>query len=94
MRRLPTLVLEFPLRISAESALGVHLLQKQFGQMGILIMAANWQDNPEPGEEDWFVELTSDELDDEDFLEDFAEAPFELWPMMEEPFRRVVKIDG
>jgi len=44
-----------------------------------MIMGADWQVDPEPGEEDWFLELTADELETGEFLEEFAEARLALW---------------
>ena len=45
-----------------------------------MVAASGWRCDPEPGEEDWFEELTADEFEDEDFLEAFAEADIQLWP--------------
>lgn len=43
-----------------------------------VIVAANWRVHEETGEEGWFEELTADEFDSPFFLEDFANAKFQL----------------
>jgi len=74
---LETKIIQFPKRISLEEALDFY--RNQAGKHDILmVMAGGWRVNPEPCEEDWFEELTADEFEDEDFLEDFAEAAIQL----------------
>jgi hypothetical protein len=84
MRILPAIPIKLPVAINIQTALAVYHLQRRHRISAVHIMAADWQENPEHGEEDWFVELTSDELEAEDFLEDFAEARFELWSQSDE----------
>lgn len=75
---LETKIIQFPKRISLEEALDFY--RNQAGKHDIIMVAAaGWRVNPEPGEENWFEELTADEFEDEDFLEDFAEADLQLW---------------
>lgn len=67
-----------PLRISASEAILFHyVLQPAHPQL--MVMAAHWRTNVVHGEEDWFEELTADELESESFLADFAEAQLQLW---------------
>lgn len=64
-----------PHRVTAVEALVLYhrgLIDEPF-----LLMAKDWRVDPE---DDDYEELTPDELDDEDFLTDFANATLELWP--------------
>jgi hypothetical protein len=70
--------LRFPMTVTTEQALRFHRDHAQLHDL-LMVMGADWLTNPEPGEEDWFLELTQDEFDDEDFMEQFAEARLQLW---------------
>jgi hypothetical protein len=70
-------VLKFPKRISIDEALDFYRNHKAKHKI-LMIMAAEWRVCSEPGEEDWFEELTSDEFEDEEFIEDFRDAQFLL----------------
>jgi hypothetical protein len=70
--------LRFPVPISPEEALHFHLREPEKHAV-LMVVAADWLTNPEPDEEDWFLELTEDELGSEDFLEDFREARLQFW---------------
>ena len=70
--------LRFPMSVTPAQALSFHLDHAELHDL-LMVMAADWLAYPEPGEEDWFLELTPDELDDEDFLGNFAEAQLQLW---------------
>jgi len=73
-----TKVIRFPKHISAIEAL--NFFRHQTGKHDVLVvMAADWRENPEPSEESWFEELTADEFEDEEFLDEFAEANIQLW---------------
>ena len=75
---LNVMVLEFPIRVSAIEALNFY--RHEIAKHDVLmVMAAGWRENPEPGEEDWFEELGADEFEVEDFLDEFSDATFELW---------------
>jgi hypothetical protein len=63
-----------PHRITAEQALDFY--RRGFIDEPFLLMAKDWRVDPE---DDDFEELTADELDDADFLDDFASATLELW---------------
>lgn len=71
-------VQRFPKGISTEEALNFHRMEVRKHNI-LMVMAAHWRECPEQGEEDWFEELTADELDDEDFIEDFRTATLQLW---------------
>jgi hypothetical protein len=68
----------FPQRISITEALDFHQNQQHLHDV-LMVVAAGWRSNSEAEEEDWFEELCPDELEDEDFLDDFADAQFQLW---------------
>jgi hypothetical protein len=70
--------MRFPRAISPEEALHFYLREPQMHDL-LMVVAADWLTNPESGEEDWFLELTEDELGSEDFLEDFREARLQFW---------------
>jgi hypothetical protein len=70
--------LRFPMSVTPAQALSFHQNHAELHDL-LMVMAADWLTNPEPGEEDWFLELTPDEFDDEDFLIHFAEARLQLW---------------
>jgi len=70
--------LRFPMSVTPAQALSFHRDHAELHDL-LMVMAADWLTNPEPGEEDWFLELTQDEFDDEDFLTNFSEARMELW---------------
>jgi hypothetical protein len=72
------LELRFPMSITPAQALSFHQNHPELHDL-LMVMAADWRTNPEPGEEDWFEELTADEFDTEDFLTDFSEARLQLW---------------
>ncbi|HZY62693.1 MAG TPA: hypothetical protein VFE38_09215 [Edaphobacter sp.] len=67
-----------PRRISIKEALDFHENQQHLHDV-LMVVAAGWRSNIEAGEEDWFEELGAEEFEAEDFLEDFAEAKFQLW---------------
>jgi hypothetical protein len=67
--------MEIDTRISAPEALRLHRRNLLDGKP-FLLMAKDWRIEPE---DDDYEELTADELDDPDFLEDFASATLELW---------------
>ena len=71
-------VLEFPIRVSAVEALNFYRYEAEKHDI-LMVVAANWRENPEPGEEDWFEELGPDEFEVNDFLDEFSGATFELW---------------
>lgn len=73
-----TEVIKFPKRISAREALDFYEYEAEMHDI-LMVMAAHWRENPEPGEEDWFEELGVDDFEVEDFLEEFSEATLELW---------------
>ena len=68
----------YPRRIDINEALYFHRRLVERHKV-IMVMARYWRIKPIQGEEDWYEELTADELDDEDFLNDFANAEFQLW---------------
>ena len=68
-------IIILPQRISPLQALHLHRRGLLDGQP-FLLMAKDWRVDPE---DDDYEELTYDELDDPDFLKDFAEATLELW---------------
>ena len=70
--------LRFPMSVTPAQALSFHQNHPELYDL-LMVMAADWRTNPEPGEEDWFEELTADEFDTEDFLTDFSEARLQLW---------------
>jgi hypothetical protein len=71
-------VLEFPIQVSAIEAL--NFFRHETAKHDVLmVVAAGWRENPEMGEEDWFEELTADEFEDEDFLDQFQTALLQLW---------------
>jgi hypothetical protein len=75
---LRTNIWKFPILLSPIEALNFyrHELEKH----GILmVVAAEWRENPETGEEHWFEELTPDEFEDEGFLDEFSTATIQLW---------------
>jgi hypothetical protein len=65
-----------PRRIFATEAF--ELYRRGFIDEIFLLMAKDWRVDQLNENED-YEELTPDELDDEDFLIDFAEATLELW---------------
>jgi hypothetical protein len=69
------LIINVPGRVTAREALELHRRNLLDGQP-FLLMAKDWRLDPE---DDDYEELTCAELDDPDFLEDFAEATLELW---------------
>jgi len=69
------LIITIPGRVTAQEALNLHRRVLLDGQP-FLLMAKDWRVDPE---DDDYEELTYDELDDPDFLKDFAEATLELW---------------
>ncbi len=69
------LIINIPGRVTAREALLLHRRGLLDGQP-FLLMAKDWRVDPE---DDDYEELTCDELDDPDFLEDFAQATLELW---------------
>ena len=71
-------MLSFPLKISIYDALRFHNQQRGKPQ-NLLVMARYWRTNVMDAEEDWYEELTADELEDENFLQEFADAEFQLW---------------
>jgi hypothetical protein len=64
-----------PYPVSPSEALSLHHRDLLDGQP-FLLMAKDWRID---AEDDDYEELTSDELDDPEFLEDFAFATLELW---------------
>ena len=76
--------LRFPMSVTPAQALSFHRDHAELHDL-LMVMAADWHTNPEPGEEGWFEELTSDEFQDEDFLSDFADARMQLWLRPERP---------
>jgi len=76
---LNTNVLRFPLAISAEEAMRFYKYQADKHEV-LMVMAANWREIEEPGEEGWFEELGPDEFEGEDFFIEFSAARLELWP--------------
>lgn len=64
--------------VTAEQALYFHHRLGHLHHM-YMVMAANWRTNELDAESGWFEELTADELESEDFLDDFAEATLQLW---------------
>lgn len=65
---------DLPLPVTPEEALAIYhlgLIDSIF-----LLMAKGWR--AIPSDQD-YEELTSDELDDPDFVNDFADAQLELW---------------
>lgn len=68
----------FPKRISITEAFNFYQNQRHLHE-GLVVVAVGWRSNPEHGEEDWYEELGQDEFEAEDFLEDFADAKFQLW---------------
>jgi hypothetical protein len=73
-----TRIERFPKRISIQEALHFYTYQSHLHDI-LMVMATGWLTNPEPREEFWFLELGPDEFEEEDFLEDFADADFEIW---------------
>ena len=73
-----TAIARFPKRISPTEAINFYRYEPEKHQV-LMVMAAHWRITPEPGEEDWFEELTADEFEDEDFLETFADADVKLF---------------
>jgi hypothetical protein len=69
------LIITIPGRVTAQEALNLHRRGLLDGQP-FLLMAKDWRVD---AEDDDYEELTYDELDDPDFLKDFAEATLELW---------------
>jgi len=69
------LIITIPGRVTAQEALNLHRRGLLDGQP-FLLMAKDWRVDPE---DDDYEELTYDELNDPDFLKDFAEATLELW---------------
>ena len=69
------LIITIPGRVTAQEALNLHRRGLLDGQP-FLLMAKDWRVDTE---DDDYEELTYDELDDPDFLKDFAEATLELW---------------
>src|SRR5215469_15073620 len=67
-----------PKRISITEALDFYQNQEYLHER-MMIVAAGWRSNSEPGEEDWFEELGQEEFEAEDFFDDFADAEFQLW---------------
>ena len=61
-------------------ALDFYFLQADLHD-DFMVVAAAWRLNPEPGEEDWFEELTADEFEQEkeEYLEQFKNAAFQIW---------------
>jgi hypothetical protein len=70
-----TRVLVLPHRVTPVEALGLY--RRGYIDAPFLLMAKDWRLDPL---DDDFEELTPDELDDPDFLTDFAAATLELWP--------------
>ena len=70
-------VQRLPMRISVFDALHFHYSEQSKHDI-LCVMAAYWRIDVMEGEEDWYEELTADEFEDEDFLEDFAKAEFLL----------------
>lgn|GEM_PF-4079866 len=68
----------YPMLISAHEALRFHYVYSSQHPY-LMVMAAHWRVDIQAGDEDWFEELTADELEDDYFLEDFADADFQLW---------------
>lgn len=64
-----------PRRVSAVDALLLHRRNLLDGRP-FLLMSNEWRLN---AVEDDYEEVTAEELDDPDFLEDFAQVTFELW---------------
>ena len=73
-----TIELRFPMSLTPAQALNFHLNHIDLHDL-LMVMATDWRVNPEPGEEDWFEELTADEFEDEDFIADFSDARLQLW---------------
>jgi hypothetical protein len=71
-------VVKFPIQLSPIEALNFYRHEPEKHDV-LMVMAANWRQCPEPGEEDWFEELGPDEFEDEDFLDEFATATLQLW---------------
>ena len=69
------LIITIPGRVTVREALNLHRRGLLDGQP-FLLMAKDWRVDPEDND---YEELTYDELDAPDFLEDFAEATLELW---------------
>ena len=69
------LIITIPGGVTAQEALNLHRRGLLDGQP-FLLMAKDWRVD---AEDDDYEELTYDELDDPDFLKDFAEATLELW---------------
>jgi hypothetical protein len=68
----------FPKRISVREALDFYQRQRHWHGI-LMVVGAGWRLEMEPGEEDWFEELGPEEFEDEDFLEEFADAELQLW---------------